>query len=189
MLSNKEKALSSGGKFLRWKRGYTHHQECLASTFSNVSCSNSNAATESSESQAQENNENPVIKNEEGSKVSSERMTTCQLELHVLQRCTTTTSFPHCLSQEEPSQNVTPNAETEASPVKRRGRPPKTAAAAGAPVAVAEKEGAAVPTGGGRGRKRAADPNSNPTDSINIKMSKQQQQNDEGTKRQIDLQR
>uniref|UniRef100_A0A3B4VK40 PDS5 cohesin associated factor A n=1 Tax=Seriola dumerili TaxID=41447 RepID=A0A3B4VK40_SERDU len=76
----------------------------------------------------------------------------------------------------------------KASPVKRRGRPPKTAAA---PVA-AEKEGAAAPTGGGagRGRKRAADPNSNPSaESINIKMSKQQPQNDEGTKRQIDLQR
>uniref|UniRef100_A0A8C3AVU6 PDS5 cohesin associated factor A n=1 Tax=Cyclopterus lumpus TaxID=8103 RepID=A0A8C3AVU6_CYCLU len=40
--------------------------------------------------------------------------------------------------------------------------------------------------------KRAADPNSNSNlsaESINIKMSKQQQQNDEGTKRQIDLQR
>ncbi|XP_049901418.1 uncharacterized protein LOC126390939 [Epinephelus moara] len=91
-------------------------------------------------------------------------------------------------STEEPSQNATPDSETEA-PVKRRGRPPKTAAAA---PAVAEKEGAAAPTGGGagRGRKRAADPNSNPSaESINIKMSKQQQQNDEGTKRQIDLQR
>ncbi|GLD66960.1 sister chromatid cohesion protein PDS5 homolog A [Lates japonicus] len=120
--------------------------------------SNSNVATESSESRAQENNENPVIKNDEGKK-------------------------------EEPSQNATPDAGTEASPVKRRGRPPKTAAA---PVA-AEKEGATALTGGGgagRGRKRAADPNSNPSaESINIKMSKQQQQNDEGTKRQIDLQR
>ncbi|XP_078116261.1 sister chromatid cohesion protein PDS5 homolog A isoform X1 [Sander vitreus] len=93
--------------------------------------------------------------------------------------------------KEEQSQIATPDAETEASPVKRRGRPSKTAAAA-APVA-AEKEGAAAATGGGagRGRKRAADPNSNPSAaSINIKMSKQQQQqNDEGTKRQIDLQR
>uniref|UniRef100_A0A3Q3NBK2 PDS5 cohesin associated factor A n=1 Tax=Mastacembelus armatus TaxID=205130 RepID=A0A3Q3NBK2_9TELE len=117
--------------------------------------SNSNAGTESSESRAQENNENPVIKNDEGKK-------------------------------EESSQNATPDAATEASPVKRRGRPPKTAAA---PVA-AEKEGAAAPTGGGtgRGRKRAADNSS--AESINIKMSKQQQQqNDEGTKRQIDLQR
>lgn len=33
---------------------------------------NSNAATESSESRAQENNENPVIKNDEGKKVSSD---------------------------------------------------------------------------------------------------------------------
>lgn len=92
------------------------------------------------------------------------------------------------VKKEEPSQNATPDSETEA-PVKRRGRPPKTAATA---PAVAEKEGAAAPTGGGagRGRKRAADPNSNPSaESINIKMSKQQQQNDEGTKRQIDLQR
>lgn len=89
--------------------------------------------------------------------------------------------------QDEPSQNVTPDAGTEASPVKRRGRPPK---ATGAPAA--EKEGAAAPAGGGagRGRKRAADPNSSPSaESINIKMSKQQAQNDEGTKRQIDLQR
>eukprot|EP00064_Thunnus_orientalis_P010811 superscaffoldBa00001501_g10838 len=118
--------------------------------------SNSNTATESAESRTQENNENPVIKNDEGKK-------------------------------EEASQNATPDAGTEASPVKRRGRPPKTAAAA--PV-VAEKEGGAATGGGaGRGRKRAADPNSNPAESINIKMSKQQQQNDEGTKRQIDLQR
>lgn len=89
----------------------------------------------------------------------------------------------------EPSQKAAPDAGTEASPVKRRGRPPKSAAAA--PVA-ADKEGGAAPVGGGtsRGRKRAADPNSNPSaESINIKMSKQQQQNDEGTKRQIDLQR
>lgn len=86
----------------------------------------------------------------------------------------------------EPSQNATTNAETEASPVKRRGRPPKTATAA--PTA-AEKEGAVAPTGGGagRGRKRATD--SNPSAEPNSKMSKQQQQNDEGSKRQIDLQR
>lgn len=79
---------------------------------------------------------------------------------------------------------MTPDAGTEATPVKRRGRPPKTAAVP------AEKEGAAAPTGGGtgRGRKRAADSNTS-AESINIKMSKQQQQNDEGTKRQIDLQR
>ncbi|XP_035029819.1 sister chromatid cohesion protein PDS5 homolog A isoform X1 [Hippoglossus stenolepis] len=87
--------------------------------------------------------------------------------------------------KEEPSQNATPDAGTEASPVKRRGRPPKTAATPGA-----EKKEAGAPTvgGAGRGRKRAAD--SNPSaESVNIKMSKQQQQqNDEGTKRQIDLQ-
>ncbi|KAG7241290.1 hypothetical protein INR49_025808 [Caranx melampygus] len=121
-----------------------------------VGFNNSNAATEPSESRAQENNENPVIKNDE-------------------------------VKKDEPSQNVTPDAGTEASPVKRRGRPPKAAAAP-----AAEKEGAAAPTGGGagRGRKRAADPNSSPSaESINIKMSKQQAQNDEGTKRQIDLQR
>ncbi|KAF0037430.1 hypothetical protein F2P81_010304 [Scophthalmus maximus] len=114
-----------------------------------------NAAVESSESRVQENNENPMIKNDEGKK-------------------------------DEPSQNVTPDAVTEASPVKRRGRPPKTAATAVA----AEKKETAAPTGGGagRGRKRAADANSNP-ESVNIKVSKQQQQNDEGTKRQIDLQR
>ncbi|XP_034543252.1 sister chromatid cohesion protein PDS5 homolog A isoform X4 [Notolabrus celidotus] len=113
---------------------------------------NSNVATESSESQAQENNENPVIKNDECKKT-------------------------------EPSQNMTPDAETDASPVKRRGRPPKSAPVA---PAGADKEGAAAPAGAGRGRKRAADSNPS-TESINIKMSKQQ--NDEGTKRQIDLQR
>uniref|UniRef100_A0A7N6ASZ0 PDS5 cohesin associated factor A n=1 Tax=Anabas testudineus TaxID=64144 RepID=A0A7N6ASZ0_ANATE len=88
------------------------------------------------------------------------------------------------VSQDDSSQNMTPDAGTEATPVKRRGRPPKTAAAP------AEKEGAAAPTSGGagRGRKRAADSNTS-AESINIKMSKQQQQNDEGTKRQIDLQR
>uniref|UniRef100_G3PUS4 PDS5 cohesin associated factor A n=1 Tax=Gasterosteus aculeatus aculeatus TaxID=481459 RepID=G3PUS4_GASAC len=86
--------------------------------------------------------------------------------------------------KEEPSQNVTPGGDTAASPVKRRGRQPKSATAA--PV---EKE--VAPAAASRGRKRAADPNPNPpADSINIKMSKQQQQqNDEGTKRQIDLQR
>uniref|UniRef100_A0A4W6BTY9 PDS5 cohesin associated factor A n=1 Tax=Lates calcarifer TaxID=8187 RepID=A0A4W6BTY9_LATCA len=153
--------------------------------------STDNVATESSESRAQENNENPVIKNDEGKKVRSERTTRYQLELHMLQpkALFSVLSLFVTIFQEEPSQNVTPDAGTEASPVKRRGRPPKTAAA---PLA-AEKEGAAAPTGGGgagRGRKRAADPNSNPSaESINIKMSKQQQQNDEGTKRQIDLQR
>uniref|UniRef100_A0A3P8TR45 PDS5 cohesin associated factor A n=1 Tax=Amphiprion percula TaxID=161767 RepID=A0A3P8TR45_AMPPE len=102
---------------------------------------------------------------------------------------TSTNSSPLSSTINKNSQNATPDAGTEASPVKRRGRPPKTAAAA-APVA-AEKEAAAPAVGGtGRGRKRAADPNSNPSaESINIKMSKQQQQNDEGTKRQIDLQR
>ncbi|XP_040926537.1 sister chromatid cohesion protein PDS5 homolog A isoform X2 [Betta splendens] len=115
---------------------------------------NSNTATESSESQAQENNENPVIKNDD-------------------------------MKKDDMSQKMTPDTATEATPVKRRGRPPKTAAA------TTEKEGSAAPTGGGagRGRKRAADSNTS-ADSINIKMSKQQQQqNDEGSKRQIDLQR
>lgn len=89
--------------------------------------------------------------------------------------------------QDEPSQNVTPDDETEVSPVKRRSRPAKSTTAA--PV---EKEALPPPTvgGAGKGRKRAADPNANSSaESINIKMSKQQQQNDEGTKRQIDLQR
>ena len=111
------------------------------------------------------------------------------MELHILEQCRVfLTKLFVSVCQEEPSQNATPDAGTEASPVKRRGRPPKTAAA----PAAAEKEGAAAPTGGGAGRsrKRAADPNSSPSaESINIKMSKQQQQNDEGTKRQIDLQR
>lgn len=85
----------------------------------------------------------------------------------------------------DPSQNAPLKAETEASPVKRRGRPPKSAAAA--PTA-SDKDGAAAPAGGGagRGRKRAADTSSS-ADSVNSKMSKQQ--NDEGSKRQIDLQR
>lgn len=88
--------------------------------------------------------------------------------------------------QDEPSQKATPESGTEASPVRRRGRPPKSAAT----PAAAEKDGAAASAGGvtGRGRKRAADSNLS-GESINIKMSKQQLQNDEGTKRQIDLQR
>uniref|UniRef100_A0A8C7YMD1 PDS5 cohesin associated factor A n=1 Tax=Oryzias sinensis TaxID=183150 RepID=A0A8C7YMD1_9TELE len=78
----------------------------------------------------------------------------------------------------EQSQKGTPQAGTEGTPVKRRGRPPKSAASA---PAVNEKEAVVVvaPAGAGRGRKRAADSNSS-TESINIKMSKQQQ---------IDLQR
>ncbi|KAK1885947.1 Sister chromatid cohesion protein PDS5 like A [Dissostichus eleginoides] len=138
----------------------TEMRQMLLSGKPKVAPVNNNAATDSSESPAQENNENPVIKNSEGKK-------------------------------NEASQNATPDAETEASTVKRRGRPPKTAAAAAAVVVVVEKEAPVTPTGGaGRGRKRAADPKSNPSaDSINIKMSKQQQQNEEGTKRQIDLQR
>ncbi|TNM86094.1 hypothetical protein fugu_008365 [Takifugu bimaculatus] len=81
----------------------------------------------------------------------------------------------------EPSQNTTPKAEMETPPVKRRGRPPKSAAAASG---TAEK---GTPTSGvGRGRKRAADSNSS-ADSVNSKVSKQK--NDEGSKRQIDLQR
>uniref|UniRef100_A0A3Q3ED17 PDS5 cohesin associated factor A n=1 Tax=Kryptolebias marmoratus TaxID=37003 RepID=A0A3Q3ED17_KRYMA len=89
-----------------------------------------------------------------------------------------------CVFQDAPGQKATPDAGTEASPVKRRGRPPKAATAS----AAAEKEGAAAPAGGGagRGRKRAADASG---DAVNAKTSKQQQQNDEGTKRQIDLQR
>lgn len=80
--------------------------------------------------------------------------------------------------QAEQSQKGTPQAGTEGTPVKRRGRPPKSAASA---PAVNEKEAVVVvaPAGAGRGRKRAADSNSS-TESINIKMSKQQQ---------IDLQR
>ncbi|XP_077461191.1 sister chromatid cohesion protein PDS5 homolog A isoform X2 [Stigmatopora argus] len=83
----------------------------------------------------------------------------------------------------ETSKNVTADAGTEAPPAKRRGRPPKIATAAS--PAVASKETASTGGGSGRGRKRAADPKSNPSDST--KMSKQQ--NDEGTNRQIDLQR
>ncbi|KAF7655943.1 hypothetical protein LDENG_00048110 [Lucifuga dentata] len=90
--------------------------------------------------------------------------------------------------KEEAAQNMTPDATTEATPAKRRGRPPRSTAAASP---AAEKEGGApAGGGGGRGRKRAADANSNPlAESISIKMSKQQQKNDDGTKRQIDLQR
>lgn len=51
-----------------------------------MSCINSNDGTESSESRAQENNENPVIKNDEVKKVSSDGTTRRQLELHTLQR-------------------------------------------------------------------------------------------------------
>uniref|UniRef100_A0A674N267 PDS5 cohesin associated factor A n=1 Tax=Takifugu rubripes TaxID=31033 RepID=A0A674N267_TAKRU len=106
---------------------------------------------------SQENNENPIIKNE---------MKKVRLS--------------H-LAQVEPSQNATPKAEMETPPVKRRGRPPKSAAAASG---TAEK---GTPTSGaGRGRKRAADSNSS-ADSVNSKVSKQK--NDEGSKRQIDLQR
>lgn len=79
-----------------------------------------------------------------------------------------------CIFQDVSSQKATPDAGTEASPVKRRGRPPKAASASTAP----EKAG-----GSGRGRKRATDASA---DAVNAKTSKQQQ-NDEGTKRQIDL--
>lgn len=51
-----------------------------------MSCINSNDGTESSESRAQENNENPVIKNDEVKKVNSDGTTRRQLELHTLQR-------------------------------------------------------------------------------------------------------
>lgn len=47
-------------------------------------CVNSNDTTESSDSQAQENNENPVIKNEEVKKVNRQDSPR-QLKLHVLQ--------------------------------------------------------------------------------------------------------
>lgn len=146
-------------------------------------CINSSDGTDSSESRAQENNENPVIKNDEVKKVCSHRTPAGAARSAISHRAPLNeiSSSP---SQVEPSQNATPKAETEASPVKRRGRPPKTAAAAGA---AAEKEGTATPTGGaGRGRKRAAD--SSAAESVNSKLSKQQQ-NDEGSKRQIDLQR
>uniref|UniRef100_A0A674MXM2 PDS5 cohesin associated factor A n=2 Tax=Tetraodontidae TaxID=31031 RepID=A0A674MXM2_TAKRU len=114
--------------------------------------------TKCTTSSAQENNENPIIKNE---------MKKVRLLSH--------------LAQVEPSQNATPKAEMETPPVKRRGRPPKSAAAASG---TAEK---GTPTSGaGRGRKRAADSNSS-ADSVNSKVSKQK--NDEGSKRQIDLQR
>uniref|UniRef100_H3CHW7 PDS5 cohesin associated factor A n=2 Tax=Tetraodon nigroviridis TaxID=99883 RepID=H3CHW7_TETNG len=123
---------------------------------------NSNDTTESS---AQENNENPIIKNE----VKKVKLLYLSSE-----------GFPR-LNQVEPSQNAAPKAETETPPVKRRGRPPKSAAAASG---TAEK---GTPTSGaGRGRKRAADSNS-PADSVNSKVSKQK--SEEGAKRQIDLQR
>lgn len=99
--------------------------------------------------------------------------------------CVSKFCAPH-LRQVEPSQNAPPKAETEAPPVKRRGRPPKSATAA---AAAADKDGAAAPVGGGggRGRKRASADSGASADSTNSKMSKQQ--NDEGSKRQIDLQR
>ena len=153
-----------------------------------MSCGNSNAAIESSESRVQENNENPTIKNNEGKKVKAHKQPPAvnwDDTQSPVYRGVFLTELLVPVFQEEPSQNATPDAGTEASPVKRRGRPPKTAATPGA-----EKKEAGAPTGGGagRGRKRAAD--SNPSaESVNIKISKQQQQNDEGTKRQIDLQR
>lgn len=110
---------------------------------------NSNATIQTSESRAQENNENPVRKKDEVKKVQT-------------------------------AQNTSP-ASTDTSPGKRRGRPPKSAP--GAPAV--EKDKAVATAGGGRGRKRAAEPPL--TEAIDIKVSKQQQQNDEGTKRQIDL--
>lgn len=100
------------------------------------------------------------------------------LSVHVTKLCTPP---PH---QVDPSQNAPPKAETEATPVKRRGRPPKSATAA---AAAADKDGTPAPAGGGRGRKRAAADSGAAADSANSKMSKQQ--NDEGSKRQIDLQR
>uniref|UniRef100_A0A3B4BN99 PDS5 cohesin associated factor A n=1 Tax=Periophthalmus magnuspinnatus TaxID=409849 RepID=A0A3B4BN99_9GOBI len=73
-------------------------------------------------------------------------------------------------------------ASTDASPAKRRGRPPKSAT--GTAVVEKDKSVAAAGGGAGRGKKRPAEPNT--AESIDIKVSKQQQ-NDEGTKRQIDL--
>lgn len=143
-------------------------------------CINSNDTTESSESRAQENDENPVIK-DEVKKVGKVGWN----EAYYIVKLLIQSELSSTISQVEPSQNATAKAETEAPPVKRRGRPPKTATTA--PV-VAEKEGAVTTGGAGRGRKRAADSNSS-ADSVNSKMSKQQQQNDEGSKRQIDLQR
>ncbi|KAM6972847.1 sister chromatid cohesion protein PDS5 homolog A [Aplochiton taeniatus] len=124
---------------------------------------NSNAGTESSETGARENEENPVIK-------------------------------PDDSKMDVAGQNATPSP---ATPAKRRGRPPKSAVAA-SPLA-AEKEGGAAAAGGGggggggggagRGTKRAADTEPS-AESINIKIPKHpQQQKEDGTKRQIDLQR
>ncbi|CAL1601436.1 unnamed protein product [Knipowitschia caucasica] len=107
---------------------------------------NSNTTIQTSESRAQENNENPIKKKDEAKKTA---------------------------------QNASPAS--DASPAKRRGRPPKT----GTGTALVEKEKTTTGGGAGRGKKRPAEPN--PPDSIDIKVSKQQQQNDEGTKRQIDL--
>ncbi|XP_053711118.1 sister chromatid cohesion protein PDS5 homolog A-like isoform X2 [Synchiropus splendidus] len=69
----------------------------------------------------------------------------------------------------------------EKPPAKRRGRPPKT------PTGADKAGGAATPTatGAGRGRKRAAESNSS---ADATKISKLQQ-NEEGTNRQMDLQR
>lgn len=143
-----------------------------------LKCVNSSTATESSESQAQENNENPVIKIEEKKKVNFNKIPVfSNFVNHFLYA-----NFL-CIFQDVSSQKATPDAGTETSPVKRRGRPPKAGTASGA----AEKSGTAAPASGGagRGRKRATDASA---DAVNPKTSKQQQ-NDEGTKRQIDLQR
>lgn len=141
----------------------------------------SNDATESTEGQTQENNENPVIKKDEAKKVSAPfRYNNCS---HTLGICVTKLCAP-LLRQVEPSQNAPPKAETEAPPAKRRGRPPKSATVA---AAAADKDSTAPPAGGGRGRKRALADSGASADSTNSKMSKQQ--NDEGSKRQMDLQR
>lgn len=116
-----------------------------------------------------ENEENPVIKNEDGLKAEHKKT-------EVAQNAATTDST------------------TGASPAKRRGRPPKTAATTTpSPIATEKEGGATEKAGAGRGRKRAAanqDPASDPsTAAINVKIPKQTQQKEEGTKRQIDLQR
>ncbi|XP_059904035.1 sister chromatid cohesion protein PDS5 homolog A isoform X5 [Gadus macrocephalus] len=89
---------------------------------------NSNAVTESTVAGARENNENPVIKNDDGGKKA------------------------------EAGQNTAPTATPGATVPKRRGRPPKSASVAASPAGAVEKEVVVVAVAGaGRGRKRPSE--------------------------------
>uniref|UniRef100_A0AAY4A4K2 Uncharacterized protein n=1 Tax=Denticeps clupeoides TaxID=299321 RepID=A0AAY4A4K2_9TELE len=153
----------------------------------NQAATTANKRSESAETGAQENEENPVmllkkVRNYTG---PSERMVRVQEMDGII--WVPLTTCQEVESHTEKGMTPNPSAATPPLTKPRRGRPPKALSNPGG--VAAEKAGGASTGAAGRGRKRAAPAQDQASEPASGKIPKEQDEAKKGPQRQMDLQR